>query len=104
MQSYQSEKSKGMIRELFRYGVSNANIAQFLNDCGYSHPSGEKITEDNIRGLCRKMGLKRPPGWNLPNRRPEGGAGYVTLPWLLLFVSTPILAALAWWLLSGAAL
>ena len=51
MQSYQSEKSKGMIRELFRYGVSNANIAQFLNDCGYSHPSGEKITEDNIRGI-----------------------------------------------------
>lgn len=104
MQTYKSEKSKDMIRELFRYGVSNANIAQFLNDCGYSHSSGERITEDNIRGLCRKMGLKRPPGWNLPNRRPKGGAGYITLPWLLLYFGASAFSVAALWLMFGGGL
>jgi hypothetical protein len=63
--SYLTDHARAMIREMFHHGVSNANIATFLNDCGFEHPKGHAITEDHIRGICRKMGLRRPPGWNL---------------------------------------
>lgn len=70
----QSKNGEALVRELYNHGVSYANIAEFMNGCGYRNDPRGNLTEDMIRNFCRRSGLRREPGWNLKLQRKGGGS------------------------------